>query len=365
MNKPNNIMQIVDYIRKIFVDLKFKISKSVINFKNFTLELKKSVIAFLKSRFFKQLLNYVSYILVILSFIYIYFTFRKMDIESLLYNIKYYWIFVILALSIFFALIVILYSIAWKFVILIFSNIKIKLKELIIVYLKANIAKYLPGNVFHFAGRHLFLRNKGISDKSLILSNSFEIIYLIFMSLMIILSGIIFKIINIPGYLLKKINIYYLLAVVILISILIITYFLNKLFKKEAIKIKHFFKWRNLYYFFIISTLYLLIFILTGSILYFIFTFLLKYNFNFFDFSYVLCTFALSWVLGYVVPGAPGGLGIRETVLIIMLTPKFSSNSALLSSIILRIITIVGDVIAFFFANLLSLNENDSRGKLK
>ncbi len=319
----------------------------------------------IKKENIKKIINFASYLLVLLSFIFIFYTFKKMDIEFLFDNIKYYWIFVILALSIFFAMIVILYAAAWKYVILIFSNIKIKLKELIIVYLKANIAKYLPGNVFHFAGRHLFLRNKGISDKSLILSNSFEIIYLIFMSLIIILSGIIFKIINIPGYVLKKINIYYLLAIVIIISLLIIIYFLYKFFKKEAIKIKHFFKWRNLYYFFIITALYLLIFILTGSILYFIFTILLIYNFNFFDFSYVLCTFALGWVLGYVVPGAPGGLGIRETVLIIMLTPKFSSNSALLASIILRIITIVGDVIAFFFANLLSLNKNKKSGVIK
>ena len=58
------------------------------------------------------------------------------------------------------------------------------------------------------------------------------------------------------------------------------------------------------------------------------------------------CLFALAWMGGYIVPGAPGGLGVREALLVMLLTPLLGAGTALGLSITLRITTTLGDAMA-------------------
>lgn len=56
---------------------------------------------------------------------------------------------------------------------------------------------------------------------------------------------------------------------------------------------------------------------------------------------------ALAWLLGFVVPGAPGGFGIREAVLMIYLqSTGVEASVAALVSLALRLLSIVGDLLA-------------------
>lgn len=59
------------------------------------------------------------------------------------------------------------------------------------------------------------------------------------------------------------------------------------------------------------------------------------------------CLFAIAWIAGYLMPGAPAGLGIREAMMIILLTPIFGSGVAVGLSVTLRVTTTMGDVLAF------------------
>jgi hypothetical protein len=56
---------------------------------------------------------------------------------------------------------------------------------------------------------------------------------------------------------------------------------------------------------------------------------------------------AMAWVVGFVTPGAPGGLGVREALLVVMLAPSFSAASASVLVIALRIATTLADVFSF------------------
>jgi hypothetical protein len=56
---------------------------------------------------------------------------------------------------------------------------------------------------------------------------------------------------------------------------------------------------------------------------------------------------ALAWVVGFVTPGAPGGLGVREALLVVMLAPIFTAASASILVIALRMATILADVFCF------------------
>jgi uncharacterized membrane protein YbhN (UPF0104 family) len=65
------------------------------------------------------------------------------------------------------------------------------------------------------------------------------------------------------------------------------------------------------------------------------------------DFFLITSIFAISWLLGFITPGSPGGIGIREALLVTFLAPIYGNAIAIWLSIVLRIITTLGDGIAF------------------
>jgi len=61
------------------------------------------------------------------------------------------------------------------------------------------------------------------------------------------------------------------------------------------------------------------------------------------------CIFAVAWLAGYVAPGAPAGVGVREAGLVFLLTPLFNSGFSVAISLTLRLTTTIGDFVAFLF----------------
>lgn len=61
----------------------------------------------------------------------------------------------------------------------------------------------------------------------------------------------------------------------------------------------------------------------------------------------ITCAVALAWALGYVLPGAPAGLGAREFVLLTLLTPLFGQSEAALMALVHRLATMAGDGLFF------------------
>jgi hypothetical protein len=63
--------------------------------------------------------------------------------------------------------------------------------------------------------------------------------------------------------------------------------------------------------------------------------------------AWVIPAFALSWVAGFVTPGAPAGLGVREALLVGATAPLYGPGAALSTALALRVVTVLGDGIAF------------------
>jgi len=59
------------------------------------------------------------------------------------------------------------------------------------------------------------------------------------------------------------------------------------------------------------------------------------------------CLFAIAWLAGYLVPGAPGGLGVREAMMVLLLSPVLGAGAAVGLGVTLRLTTTVGDAVAF------------------
>lgn len=62
---------------------------------------------------------------------------------------------------------------------------------------------------------------------------------------------------------------------------------------------------------------------------------------------------AAAWLLGYVVPGAPAGIGVREAVLALGLGPVLGDAEALVVALAYRLVTVLADALLAAFGFLL------------
>ena len=65
------------------------------------------------------------------------------------------------------------------------------------------------------------------------------------------------------------------------------------------------------------------------------------------DLGVATAVFALSWLLGFLAPGAPAGLGVREGIMVLMLSPLMPDSEALAFVLLARLVTLAGDAIIY------------------
>lgn len=73
--------------------------------------------------------------------------------------------------------------------------------------------------------------------------------------------------------------------------------------------------------------------------------------------SISVAVFAAAWIAGLATPGAPGGLGVRESVLTLGLAPVLGGAAALSAALVYRGVSVLGDAISFGFGLLLPKND--------
>lgn len=60
--------------------------------------------------------------------------------------------------------------------------------------------------------------------------------------------------------------------------------------------------------------------------------------------------YVLAWLAGLLTPGAPAGVGVREAVLLLLLSGHFSQADLLLAVVVGRAITATGDLLFYLYA---------------
>lgn len=215
-------------------------------------------------------------------------------------------------------------------------------------YHLTQFGKYFPGNFGHFISRTYYSKIVKISRYKMINLIFMESYWLICgASLIFILFD--FSLIN-ESYYSSLVNNIYIKLMIILFLILIFLY-INNFLVKSFIKIKFFyfnkiftkaFDAKNTIF---ILFCYLSYFIISGFILMQIFVELFEYNhFSFLNFVSII---SISWVIGFVIPGAPAGLGVREITLISLLTLIMPVSLSISCSIIYRLLSLFTDAILF------------------
>lgn len=65
------------------------------------------------------------------------------------------------------------------------------------------------------------------------------------------------------------------------------------------------------------------------------------------DYIFLTAAFATAWTIGTITPGAPGGLGVREAVLLALVTPVYGAEATLTAALALRVVTTLTDALGF------------------
>lgn len=65
------------------------------------------------------------------------------------------------------------------------------------------------------------------------------------------------------------------------------------------------------------------------------------------DYFYLTAAFALSWLIGFLMPGAPAGLGVREGAMALLLASVGTGDAVLVMIAAMRLATLAGDALCF------------------
>ncbi|MTJ13512.1 UPF0104 family protein [Anabaena sp. UHCC 0187] len=217
--------------------------------------------------------------------------------------------------------------------------------EFIQVYLKTNIAKYLPGNIWHYYGRIMAAKNANIPTDIATLSVLLEPLLMLAAALIIIVLFGSQLVVN---------NLKFNLIILQCLALIIVLAILHPRFLNPAIQLLN--KWKNkksdqenqLIDSFIIQQypvkplLGELVFLglrATGFIL----TMLALNSLTWAQIPLLVGAFSCAWVLGLIVPGAPGGLGVFETTAILLLQYHFPAALVISAIAFYRLISILAE----------------------
>ncbi|GEM_PF-1491405 len=273
------------------------------------------------------------------------------NISGLLYLILFVIVYMILAYLTIFSNKIILQFLEEK---------PVRFINIVSVNIRSNMAKYIPGNFLQFVSRNFLGSLYGYKQSNIALSSIIEIALNIFCTILIILLSFTSGLIVIPESLMNSIGIYSIkarfgiLILLIVSAIALIIYFLlktnngiNIFFVKLFKKAKLFF---SIYFFAAaikVTLIYMFVFIILGLFFVFIFSFFLNNPVSMHQSFFIVTAYIFSWLMGYITPGSPAGIGVREAVLVLLLGPAFGREAVISAAIIHRTITILGDILTF------------------
>jgi uncharacterized membrane protein YbhN (UPF0104 family) len=287
---------------------------------------------------------------------YIIYGFFTIDVDfSLLYSDP--------LMTAFLAVVVILYTFSvfltagnFSYVLSHISGVAVPLREIVQVYITANLYKYLPGNVLHYVGRNSLASAYDIPQKDIAFTSLFEVIInsalVALLSLMLgwsYAAAAASALWNQSSLLFSLLGAVAIAAAVGGVSFLLLhsraRAFARRMFSTAMTRMWAFTMGVFSFNFFINGFSYFLILsVATGG-------------WDWTSLMAVLAAYNIAWLAGFVTPGAPGGIGVKEFVLVFLLGTLYPEGILLLSVVLHRLGLILSDVLAFAFKKLAGTSQ--------
>jgi len=288
-----------------------------------------------------QLLMLASFVLIIKKVI-------QYDIDFSI--LSSFWVYMgLLGASLCFACNIFLTSFYFRWLLRVLSGARVSLRLAVPIYCGTNLYKYLPGNIMHFVGRNrLAVEVKELNHAHVALATILENIFLC-LSALIIAAACTYnnlidyiKMARIPPYAFAAAGG---AAAVLCALAVIFRRHLRKLIHK-GLSILTKFNYMAMIRLLGVTVLRLLALAAT----YLAVLALLGQPLGLDLIIKIIGIFVLSWAIGFIVPGAPGGLGVREAILIMFLGNTLNQELLTVSAIVHRVTCIFGDLAAYGMA---------------
>lgn len=242
----------------------------------------------------------------------------------------------------------------WKILVEMLTERKVPFVETIPVYVSANLMKYVPGNVFQYVGRNqLAVRNR-LPHLPVALATMLDVLITVIAAAII---SIFFLYDFIEKYL--RVNSWMQTALIIVGIIIVLAVFLMFLFRNQIWK-----KIENYSYLFstksiktiLVALIYYIIVLMISSLMYLIVViYITDTPLSSQVFLQLFSAYTLAWLVGFITPGAPGGIGIKELVMVAVTGGYIGTDVITLSMVIIRILLVVADCIAFVFGKIFEI----------
>lgn len=248
------------------------------------------------------------------------------------------------------ALIALLNFMPWKKLVEMFSGQKLAPKDCIMVYSKSNLLKYVPGNVFQYVGRNALAVEKNIPHVEVAAATLFDIGLTVLAAALISLFFLSDVILD---FLQKNPTIWHvavILIILFLLLLLVVVWVWKEKFKKVLLRYQHVLTWKSIKVLLWGLAYYVVAMFLSSAFYLVILHFVLDVSVSSAVYLQLFSAYTLAWLVGFVTPGAPAGIGIKEAVMMSVTGNLLGLDVITLSMVILRILSIFADVIAFIMA---------------
>ena len=243
---------------------------------------------------------------------------------------------------------------SWSLMVNAFGEMQVSKRDAYRIIGKTLLAKYLPGNILHLAGRHYLGKVFGLTHGQLLAAAILE-------TLMLVIGAIVFVsmalciLITVYGDYTEYSWVLFFWVVTSIVVVFVVL--LNRFNPRYLATIA---QYVNLKTFKLEPQLRVklpLIIAFTGYILFFLVSSVL---FSYFIFQQdvsiaqsasivltIMGGFTAAWVIGYLVPGSPGGLGVREATVIVLVSPVVPEAILIYALFMHRLISIIGEIMLF------------------
>ena len=215
-----------------------------------------------------------------------------------------------------------LLALGWRKILLCLGA-EVNFADSVRIYGQTLLARYIPGNVFQFVARQTVGVAEGIPGGVLARSAFWEIG-------LIATSGALFSFLLLPLVVGEGGN--FLGVVAFLAAILIFLAAIRYFFSRQRAVA------------FLLQTIYLAI---SGVTFLVVMLFVVPSGVVVENGLVIVGAFVVAWLVGLLTPGAPGGLGVREATLVLLLGELNFEGGVVAAVVMSRLVHILGDVLFF------------------
>ena len=292
----------------------------------------------------KKIIEILGWIISAAALYFVYQNVINIDLEAAKAKVSYSRIpYIVIFIAIYVVLMGFLAT-GWRYMLELLHGSELPKWRIIGIYTKTQIYKYIPSNLMHVIARIYFATQLGPSKSNVVQSYFLEIVFMVLIGILIVLISTLTGSFSLSDELINEIRDFsggklkgFSLGILVF-GALAIGFYLIKALKNYKSSLNR----QNLMRLLKLVILLLGFFYGMGLVEYFVFYSLLGMDITF---LYVIALFTITWLGMFVIPGAPGGIGVREFIVITLLSPIYGPDDPTIGIIIFRVITVLGDAL--------------------